>query len=43
MIKDILFSISPLDKNRLIEKVSLLPVDLIAEIDYVLKLILNLH
>ncbi len=35
--------ISTIDKKRLIEQVSILPVDLISEIDYGLKLILNLH
>ncbi len=35
--------ISTIDKRRLIEKISILPVNLIAEIDYGLKLILNLH
>ncbi len=35
--------ISTIDKRRLLEKVSILPVDLISEIDYGLKLILNLH
>ncbi len=35
--------ISTLDKKRLIKKLCVLPVDLISEIDYGLKLILNLN
>ncbi len=35
--------ISTIDKKRLVEKVSILPVDLISEINYGLKLLLNLY